>query len=382
MIDDINKIKIRVETSSLTSNQQSGVAHYTRLLVNNLEKNHKTEVYSSYFNFLKRQKDPRLDFNKIKREENIYFPLKFYAKSQSYDIAPPFDIFLPKVDLTINPNFAAWPTINSKLRATVIHDLTYVHHPKVVENNNLSHLRRVVPRAIRKSDFIITISESVKREIVEMFSLNPENCLVTPIPPDESFFSRVSDDKVNKLRQKYNLGLKKYILFLGNLEPRKNLKTLVEAYQQLPAKVQKEYSLVIAGGVGWKIEDLQNSIDKLIKDGLDIKQTGYVDSGYKSALFQEASLFVMPSIYEGFGMPILEAMASGCPVITSNIPVLREVGGDAAIYVDPLDSVDISNSIEKTLKLKSNSKKLLKNVARFSWENNINNITAKTRELL
>lgn len=369
-------MKIRLELSPLASQHRSGVAQYTKLLSEALANNSSINVSGHYFDFLNRQPKPELAVPLSEMSANKLLPLRVYAKLQSFNIAPAFDTLLPKVDLTIFPNFATWPTIKSKYSATVIHDLTYLYFPEVVEEKNLAHLRRVVPRSIKKADFIITVSESIKAELVKEFSLSPEKCVVTPIPPDESFLKTSTPKQIKDAKNKYGLDEDmKYIYFIGNLEPRKNLKTLIEAYSLLPKEIKSEYGLVLAGGKGWKTEETQRALDTAIKAGGNIKHLGFIDQEDSPTLYQGASLFVMPSLYEGFGMPVLEAMASGTPVVASNIPVLREVGSTYATYADPHNPQSFADAIQKSLSSpKPSREELLKNVMRYSWEDNVTKI--------
>lgn len=364
-------IKIRVEISALATPHQSGIARYTQLLVNSLAKSPKTTICGSYFNFLNRQQEPVVD-SKVIREKNIFFPLRVYAKMNSLFKVPPFDLFKKRVDLTIHPNFTLWPTIKSKYTATVIHDLTYIHYPELVENKNLPHLKRVVPIAIEKSDFIITISQTMEKEIEQIFNVDSKRIIVTPIPPDEVFYKK-SQREVHK---KYSIPTNKYILFIGNLEPRKNLSTLVKAYRLLPKDVKENYSLVIGGGKGWSFEETE----KLIESGPEnenIIKIGFVDQQDLPALYQKASLFVLPSLYEGFGMPILEALASNCQVLASDIPILRETGGDVITYAQPNDPSDFSEKINLCLNTKIHQSSVKRHLSKFSWDKNVNNILKK-----
>lgn len=367
-------MKIRIELSPLASKHQSGVAQYIQLLTSALASSNDISVNGHFFNFLKRQ--PASTVKKIPKlttEENPLVPLKIYAKLQSYGVAPAFDIIPPfkqKVDLTVFGNFATWPTLRTKKRATVIHDLTYLYYPEATEQKNLKHLRRVVPRSIKKSDFIITVSESVKAEIVKEFNIPESRCITTPIPPSKDFFIEESASKIAAVKVKYDL-TKKYIYFIGNLEPRKNLISLINAYAKLPEEVKNEYSLVLAGGKGWKTEATEVTLKDAIAQGNDIKHLGFIDQQDSPALYQGASLFVMPSLYEGFGIPVLEAMASGCPVLTADIPVLRETGGKLAFYTDTGDPDIFAGEITKALSNKFD-KAALKNYAlSFSWDDNV-----------
>jgi alpha-1,3-rhamnosyl/mannosyltransferase len=366
-------MKIRIEVSSLASKYMSGISGYTKMLTKALNANNNIETHAAYFNFLNRQPEPQLSLRKP-LEKNYLIPLRVYAKLQSYNIAPPFDICLPNVDLTIFPNFATWPTTKTKLRATVIHDLTYLYFPEVVEAKNLAHLRRVVPRSIKKADFIITVSEAVKAEIIKEFALPPEKCIVTTIPPDATY----SQKNTNEIHQKYGIPTHKFIYFIGNLEPRKDLPTLIEAYRNLPVNLKKEYSLIMAGGDGWKTEKSRQSIKAAQDAGENVIHVGFVDQKDAGAFYQKASLFVMPSIYEGFGIPILEAMSSNCPVIASDIPVLRETAGNAALFAKVGDSDSFSQNIQKILLDKSLQKELIqkgkKQLDNFSWDKNVQTI--------
>jgi len=376
-------MKIRIELSSLASKHLSGVAQYTRLLTDSLSNKKDVKLYGHYFDFANRQPTPSLNIPLVNPEPNNKLPLRVYAKAQSYNLAPAFDLFLPSVDLTIFPNFATWPTIKSKFSATVIHDLTYIYFPDVVEEKNLAHLKRVVPRSIKKADFIITISNSIKAELMKEFSLKAEQCIVTPIPPDESFFKNISQQEITDVKEKYKLNRnKKFIYFIGNLEPRKNLSTLVKAYQLLPSDIKAEYSLILAGSKGWKTESTQAVIDAAIEAGEDVRHLGFIDQQDSPALYQAASLFVIPSLYEGFGMPVLEAMAGGTPVVASDIPILREVGAEAATYANPLSPESFRDAILKSLSLPKPLKlELQKNVRRYSWNDNIDTILNKVRSL-
>lgn len=189
-------MKIRIEISALATHQRSGVANYTALLAEALTTQPDTTVRGSYFSFLNRQPEPKLD-SAVAREKCTLFPLRVYAKLNSYGLAWPFDLLRPSVDITIHPNFARWPTMRSRCVMTVVHDLTYLYYPEVVETKNLAHLRRVVPRAVKHSDFIITVSQSVKSEIVKEFGVDEHKIIVTEIPPAPEF-SIKSDREVHE----------------------------------------------------------------------------------------------------------------------------------------------------------------------------------------
>lgn len=376
-------MKIRLEISPLATPYISGVGHYTRLLGEALSRQEGVDFEATYFNFLNRQIQPAVTYP-TKVRKNPHFPLRVYAKLQSFGIAPPFDAFLSEVDLTIFTNFATWPVAKSKKRATVIHDLTYLHFPEAVEAKNLKHLKRVIPRSIKEADFIITVSHTIKDELVATFNLDPDHCIVTPIPPDQSFFQQYPAERLSEVKTKYNLDPnKQYLYFIGNREPRKNLATLVKAYRLLPESIRQTYSLVIAGGQGWNSEESTRTIDEAVANGADIKVIGYIEQEDNPVLYQGAALFILPSLYEGFGMPILEAFASGCPVVASDIPVLREVGGSHALYADPASPDAFAAVIQNALSQPAAPREILQAVVRqFSWVQNAETIVEKASSLL
>lgn len=361
--------KIRIDISSLASQQTSGVGNYTRLLAEALAKF--TEVHGSYFNFLSRQPEPIIKYT-VKKESCRSIPLRIYAKLDSIGTRVPFDLFRSRVDLTIHPNFATWRTWKSKKVATVIHDLTYLYYPELVEEKNLQHLRRVVPRSMQKADYVITVSEAVKQELVKEFHLEPSRCVVTTIPPSEDFYKK-SDRPVHEI---YGIPTKKYILFIGNLEPRKNLSTLLAGYLLLPKEIRSEYSLIIGGGIGWKFETTAAQIQAAIDVGEYVRRIGFVDQANLPSLMQHASLFVMPSHYEGFGMPILESLASGTPVVAADIPVLRESGGDAITYAYPDSPRDFADKMMVALATPLDQKLSADHLSHFSWDENARKVLA------
>lgn len=355
-----DRLVVRIEASCVLEPMQlSGVGRYTEQLIKSLSAHPNIELHTASGPF----PSDWTFANKAFRKVNHYLPAWLQL---------PFDLFKNKVDVTIFPNFFSLRTARSSQKATVIHDLTYIYHPELVESKNLAHLRRVVPRSIARSDFIITVSESVKEELVRELGVDPDRCVVTPIPPASDFYH--PDSNIN-VHAKYNIPTDKYILFISNLEPRKNLINLVKAYRLLPESIRREYSLVIGGGRGWNFEQTQAEIDKPLDVG-KIRQVGFVDQADLPTLYQKASLFAIVSLYEGFGMPILESMAAGTPVAAGDIPVLRESGGNAARYADPLDPnsladllLDMLTNPDPEFKQKAKA-----HLASFSWEQNSNKI--------
>jgi alpha-1,3-rhamnosyl/mannosyltransferase len=145
----------------------------------------------------------------------------------------------------------------------------------------------------------------------------------------------------------------KYVLFLGNIEPRKNIVRLVRAYENLPVTLRNKYSLVLAGGVGWNNDEIAKTIENSVASGHKVITTGYVSEKQRASLYKNASVFAFPSLYEGYGLPVLEAASYGVPVVASDLSVLREVMGQGAAYCDPMKTSSITETLRAVLESKA-----------------------------
>lgn len=243
-----------------------------------------------------------------------------------------------------------------------LYDLSFVRHPEWHPTDRVKYFGKYCLQQLTKVDAIITISEFIKKEIISLLGINPAKIYVTPLGVDHSFTpgGKVMKELPNK-----------YILFLGNLEPRKNLLTLLNAYRSIPGNLRDRYPLVIAGASGWHTKELKKTLRLFQSDEKPIL-TGYVPQKLLPSLYRGASLFVYPSFYEGFGLPIIEAMASGVPVITSNISSFPEVVGDAGLLVNPYDADELKEAMIKVLEdpkiRKELSEKGMERAKLFSWE--------------
>jgi glycosyltransferase involved in cell wall biosynthesis len=243
-----------------------------------------------------------------------------------------------------------------------IYDLSFVRHPEWHPADRVKYFERYCLKKLPQVDAIITISEFSKKEIIDLLGLPPDKITVTLLGVDNAF--RPGKQTVPGLPERY-------ILSLGNLEPRKNLPLLVNAYASLPGDLQERYPLVIAGAKAWHHHELNKTLSSLERKG-KIILTGYIPQGVLPNLHKNASLFVYPSLYEGFGLPVLEAMASGVPVITSNTTSLPEVVGDAGLLVDPQNVDALREGISRLLAddtlRRDISGKGLERARLFSWE--------------
>lgn len=245
-------------------------------------------------------------------------------------------------------------------------DVSYKYFPELFKKKDLYQLALWGKYSIKKSAKILTISNSSKRDIIKEYGVNERKVAVINLGVKEG---AKSDMKAEELLKKYGVD-KPYLLFVGTLQPRKNVKKLIEAYANLK-KDNKDLSLVIIGRRGWMYDKIIRAPKDFGVEG-DVKFLDSVTDEELPAFYENALIFVLPSLYEGFGLPILEAMKHGCPVATSNISSLPEAGGGAAIYFDPYDAADIAQKIKKVIENDKLRAEMIKKghlqAKKFSWE--------------
>lgn len=312
------------------------------------------------------------------------FPRRVHDKLLMADLAPPTELLLGRrMDVCIWPNFVSWPTLRATRNVVIVHDLGFLLHGEYLSECDRSYYRRLVPRSIRRADRVVAVSANVRSELVERFALREEEVTVISPAVDMTRFRPSSEGDVRLAAERYGLD-PPYILYTGTLEPRKNIVGVLDAYAELPVELRERYQLVLAGGKGWLDSRIRERLEELAD--LRIRATGYVPDADLPAIYGGASLFVYPSFYEGFGMPPLEAMACGVPVITSDRSSLPEVVGDAAIKVSPTDAPALAEAIElvlrDTVRAASMRELGLQQAQRFTWEHSADRLSSLTSELL
>ena len=266
------------------------------------------------------------------------------------------------------PNYIPYK-YNGKILTTV-HDLSYLTCPQFHPQERVKYLTANLKKAIKCSSHIMVDTDFILEEVHRYFPecIGKSSTVHLAVSED---FKPFSEEESEKVLHQHKIKYKKYVLSVATLEPRKNLSRLVCAFKKLPENVRQEYPLVLVGGHGWKNSDLMNEIKHLIEKK-EAYMTGYVSDEEIKYIFSGASLFVYPSLYEGFGLPVLEAMASGIPVITSGIGATAEVSSESALHIDPYSELDIRNAIFRVLTDKNVSDALsFKGLARaknFKWE--------------
>ena len=227
------------------------------------------------------------------------------------------------------------------------HDLSHVRHPEFHPPERVAFLNNHLPAALRRANRVLTVSHFVAAEIAEVFGTPMERIAVTHLGADAVFHPR-GEAEVASTLSAFGLRYRGFVLSVATLEPRKNLGRLVEAYAALPDTLRHEYPLVLVGESGWKNASLVSGVRALEARGEAIR-TGYLPRAQVLDLYAAAAVFAYPSLYEGFGLPVLEAFASGVPVLTSNVSSLPEVSGGAALEVDPYSVEAIAEAMRALL---------------------------------
>jgi alpha-1,3-rhamnosyl/mannosyltransferase len=270
-----------------------------------------------------------------------------------------------KVDLFhVTPHI--WRLPRKVCLTAMIHDPTPALMPECHTASNVRYFQRFIARTARHLEGILTPSEAVKRDLVQHLPVSEQQIFVVPHGVDEDFFE-ATPASIELARRTYQLP-SNYILTVGSLEPRKNMTRLIQAFHQLPEHLRRRYPLVITGASGWKDKELR----KLAAHSPDVHLTGYVRRSLLPAVYHAASLFVFPSLYEGFGLPLLEAMAARLPVVASNRSAIPEVVGDAGLLIDPLNVEKMTATIERVLLHPDEAEGLgeaaYHQARRFSWQ--------------
>lgn len=274
-----------------------------------------------------------------------------------------------KPDFVWYANFLSQPSLFRIPRAATIHDLTFVDLPQYVARKNLSDLQRFIPTQLKHLDFAVIVSEFGKQRLHDVFHMPLEDILVTPVaPPPPRPGSKAVDRQLLA-----EMGLPgKFFLTLSTVEPRKNVLNMLEAYLLLPERLQKEYTFVITGMIGWNCNEEIAKLEQVKREGKNIMHLGYVTDEQRAALYRNTAFYTSASRYEGFGMTPLEAMTYGRACALSDIPVFHEVAGTAAQYFDQESPRSITKAYEQLLidsKLREElAKKSLAQAKTYDWE--------------
>jgi len=299
--------------------------------------------------------------------------IEFNAKIYSIKEQLLYPIIIPRCDVFWCPHFNL-PIFSIKAKKTVvtIHDVNHLTAIAPISFLKKKYAHLLFQNAVSKADLVFTVSEFSKRELMKYTTINAEKIEVVYCGVNKSFFDETNQSSSRTLPIDY-------ILYVGNIKPHKNLIVLLQAYSILSAEYKSKYQLVIIGKKEGFITEDKEIFEYIISNNLEshITFTGYVDDSDLPAIYQNAALFVFPSLYEGFGLPILEAIASKTLVISSNAASLPEIGGEAVLYFDPKNHFELAEKITNAIENTTNRLFLLKQgdiqLAKFTWQKSIEN---------
>lgn len=265
-----------------------------------------------------------------------------------------------------------------------IHDLSPLRFPETHPADRVRNIEKYLPKAVEQAAKILVDSEFVKREVMELLGVDAAKVRPVLLGVSDEFAPRTRQQTAEILG-KHGLAHGGYMLAVGTLEPRKNLIQGIEAHAELPGQLRQRFPLVIAGSKGWLTEALEKRIGDAERRG-DVRWLGYVPAEDLPYLYAGARLLIYPSLYEGFGLPVLEAMASGVPVVTSNRASIPEVAGDAAVMVDPQDRRVLREAIARIAAdetyWRDRAERGLARARRFTWQRCAAETFAVYREVL
>jgi glycosyltransferase involved in cell wall biosynthesis len=267
--------------------------------------------------------------------------------------------------------------------AVTCHDLSHLHSPEHHPPERVRYLDRNLEKSLRKATRIITVSDFVRQEVLNTFAFDPEIVVTIPEGVDDRFRPKGWQETKDTMAR-YGLEHGRYILSVATIEPRKNLHGLVRAFMRLPAQFRAAYPLVLCGATGWLEGRLEQSLNALMRKG-SVRRLGYIHEADLPRLYAGAAAFAFPSFYEGFGLPPLEAMASGTPVLASANGSIQEVVGDAGVLVDPHDDAALTEGLERILTDQPLRDACiaagLERARRFTWTSCVDRTIALYREL-
>jgi glycosyltransferase involved in cell wall biosynthesis len=346
-------VRVAIDARPAVSAGMTGIGFYTRHLIELLPEVDPGTTYLAWYLNARRLLRPfrRKRFFKARPnllERAVPFPATWFERlSERYGL--PRVEWSTRFDVFFAPNFVPPPTAARRLVLTV-HDLAFKKYPETAPAATKRWLERL-EGALKQATEIIAVSAATKEDLCSLYPVSPERVTVIPHGVDRSVFHPPPTEEIDRVRRAFAIK-GPYVAFVGGIEPRKNLPAILRAFARVPDELA--LTLVVAGGwVPWNPEGM-NELTPIV-DGLPaaarerVRFAGYLSDPDKVALLGGAEALVFPSLYEGFGLPVLEAMACGTPVLTSNVSALPEVAGDAALLVDPGDEQAIADGIRALL---------------------------------
>ncbi len=351
--------------------QGGGIGRYTRELVRAL-----VQEDSTYYFHLFSAKPPDIVpvANPLPDGERVaYHPAPLterwlYRLWYRLKLPLPVQWVTGPLDLFHSPDFVLPPVSGGIPTLLTVHDLSFAHYPQVFPEPLVRYLNTVVPWSVGRATHILADSQATQDDLTTLWQVAPEKVTVLYSGVDGRFRPVESGLEITAVRRQYELGDAPYILTVGTVQPRKNYQMLIRAFAPLAGRFS--HNLVIAGGQGWLYEEMMAEVARQGLDGR-VRFIGFVDDDHLPALYSGATLYVFPSLYEGFGLPILEAMGCGVPVLTSNASSLPEVAGEAAVQLAPQDEAAWTDAMAQLLGNAGRRAEMVaagfRQVQQFSW---------------
>ncbi|MDP4090776.1 MAG: glycosyltransferase family 1 protein [Bacillota bacterium] len=356
-------MRIAVDARGINWYKGTGIGTYTENLLSQLLSMDSESYYHLYWS--------GYDYGRFNSENSkvIMTSRKHHRFFQQNYI--PGNLIKEKIELYHVPQNGIGLVDSIKCKKVItIHDLIPYIMPETVGNGYLLKFLKEVPDIIQFSDAILTVSNWSKRDILKFFPIDEKKIFVTPLAADLKY--KPLDREWSRYMIEKKLNIKKpFILYIGGFSPRKNVRSLIMAFSQIFNDLDKEYDLVITGSLRDEGSSLKELCDKL-QMSQHIIFTGFVEEDMLPVLYSGAEVFVYPSFYEGFGLPPLEAMSCGTPVITSNVSSIPEVVGDAGILIDPYDTSNLIEALGSILNDEEKKRQLsaagLERASQYSWK--------------
>lgn len=343
-------LKISIDGQLFLKGEKTGIGWFAHNILKNLsfhEKEYQLNCFTLGYGKKRRVNVEQYKEYGYKIHKISWFNDVFYRIVSSCIPLPYRFFFGSKTKVSLFFNYIIPPGVSGS-KIVVIHDMTYKRYPETVRFRTRKNLELLLSKTCKRADTIITISQFSKSEIMKYLNVPEEKIKIISLGVDTKYYNNnYTGDNIKKIQKKYNVDYE-YFLYLGTIEPRKNIERLIRAYAVLYNQKNDIPKLVLVGKKGWMYKEIFRVVDELDLQNMVIF-LGYIDICDVPLLLGGAITFVFPSLYEGFGLPVLEAMACGTPVITSNVASLPEVVGNAALLVDPMDIESIKNAMLKIL---------------------------------
>lgn len=359
------KTQIYIDGSVIAVNRPSGIGH---MLLNILKAFPKSEEYAITL-FGTREEITKLqsfasEYIKVK---TLKLPNRRILNALNYlGLMPPIDSMLGR-GVYLFPNYMNYPLTKRSKSLTWIHDLAFEKFPETVSLKLQNNFHKNVGKWISRTTAVVTLSKFIKSEILETYAVVPEKVEVVYCGVDTKHFYKRPTAEVKQVQSKYSLP-EKYILYIGNIEPRKNLERFINAYIDLKPELTQQYALVLVGGGGWNNSQIYKLIGNAKNRGYKIVLPNlYIEDNDMPAVISAATVLVSPTIYEGFGMTPLESLACKTPIIVSDIPVFREIYSADTPKFNPNDAKDITRKLEMFLQQNAKLKNKIVET-NYSWD--------------